>query len=820
MRPFFFFPGTLCLACILFTGGHAQGVLPALDDGTALNFGFESGDLTDWLAEGAAFEKQPIRGDTVSIRRQDMKSGHEGDYWIGTYEAAGDDLKGTLTSSPFMVTHPFASFRISGGRWLATRVELVDARNNEVFFKASGLETEDLRPVIVDLKRFRGEAIFIRIVDQQAGHWGHINFDDFRFHAARPVFPDVIDPEVLSQQFDVSPMDDVIFAGLNPQAAVDAMTLPDGFKAHVFAAEPDVTQPIAFCFDARGRLWVAEGHQYPRRAEGDQGRDRIFILEDLDGDHHFDKKTLFMDNLNLVSGLEVGFGGVWIGAAPYLMFVPDLDHDDQPDGAPEILLDGWDPYRDTHETLNTFSWGPDGWLYGCHGVFCPSMVGRPGTPMEERQRVDAAVWRYHPTKHLFEVFAEGTSNPWGLDFNGHGQAFIEACVIPHFWHIIQGARYQRQGGQHYSITLAERNRVRAFLAPNAPDHLHPFIYDDIKTHGDHVHWSGNRGPHAANNRSDQTGGGHAHSGLMMYQGGSWPPEYDNQAFMNNIHGQRINMDRPTRSGSGFVGKHGPDFLYFNDRWSQVLNLLYDHNGSVYMIDWYDANQCHHRREDGHDRSNGRIFKVVHDHEPQTSVNLLACEPSELLRFQLHENQWYAQQARKILMEKGGSRRLKRDIRRLFQETPSIVHKLRLMWTLGGLDGFTQRFGLNLMRHSNEYIRAWAIQLLWEDKAPSRAMMEALAEMASSEPSAFVRLYIASALQRTPVQERFPVLKSLIAHTEDAGDHNLPLMYWYAMEPVVGVDQELGLALLQASRIPILRQYIARRMTTGALVEAH
>ena len=156
------------------------------------------------------------------------------------------------------------------------------------------------------------------------------------------------------------------------------MKLPDGFSAKVFAAEPDVKQPIAMALDDRGRLWVAEAYTYPRRAPEGQGRDRILIFEDTDGDGKFDKRTVFAEGLNLVSGLEVGFGGVWVGAAPYLLFIPDRNGDDMPDGPPEVLLDGWG-YEDTHETLNTFTWGPDGWLYGCHGVFTHSHVGKPGT---------------------------------------------------------------------------------------------------------------------------------------------------------------------------------------------------------------------------------------------------------------------------------------------------------------------------------------------------------------------------------------------------------------------------------------------------------
>lgn len=112
------------------------------------------------------------------------------------------------------------------------------------------------------------------------------------------------------------------------------------------------------------------------------------------------------------------------------MFIPIADGDaPKPAGDPQILLDGWNFTADTHETLNTFTWGPDGWLYGCHGVFCPSSVGKPGATEAERQWMDAGAWRYHPTKRQFEVFTEGGSNPWGIDFDGHGQLWSEMPLI-------------------------------------------------------------------------------------------------------------------------------------------------------------------------------------------------------------------------------------------------------------------------------------------------------------------------------------------------------------------------------------------------------
>ena len=814
------------------------GVRPVGKDGKPLNLDFEDGTLKDWKAEGKAFEGQPIKGDTVFARCNDMRSNHQGDYWIGGFEKVGDDPKGTLTSATFKATHPWASFLVAGGPWPTTRVELVDAGTQSVFFKVSGYESETLRPVIVNLQQQLGKEIFIRLMDQQSGHWGHMNFDDFKFYAERPQFDNELDAAKIVAE--APPADVIKFAGLSPEEAARNMTLPPGFKATLFAGEPDLKQPIAFAIDHRGRLWVAEAYTYPVRAPEGQGKDRILVFEDTNGDGKFDRRTVFMEHLNLVSGLEVGFGGVWVGAAPYLMFIPIKDGDEpQPAGEPQILLDGWDYTRDTHETLNTFTWGPDGWLYGCHGVFCPSFVGKPGTPQKERQRVDAAVWRFHPTRRVFEVFAEGTSNPWGVDFDEYGQCFIEACVIPHLWHIIQGARYERQGGLHYNINVEETRAHQAYHADANQWYVNPFIFDDIKTIGDHVHYAGSKGPHAGNGRSAAAGGGHAHAGMMVYLGDSWPEQYRGKFFMNNIHGACINMDVPERQGSGFVGHHAPNFIDFNDQWSQVLNLLYDQNGSVYMIDWYDKNQCHHNNPEGHDRTNGRLFKIVYGDTKWTPVNLERLSDEELVKLVPSKNEWMSRHARRILQERferfqtaitklaegpvAGKavdslerhNRLVRGLATAVEQGNATSEMLRALWTINVVGGLTPENVLIALKSKDAYIRAWAVQLAVEYGGASPDIFGELRRLAREDKSPVVRLYLASALQRFAVEDRWDILTALVYHAEDAGDHNLPLMYWYAAEPCVASDPARAVALLKQCKIPVVREFIARRLAISS-----
>lgn len=588
-------------------------------------------------------------------------------------------------------------------------------------------------------------------------------------------------------------------AGLPPEQAAKQMTVPPGFRVRLAAGEPQVHQPIAFTIDHRGRIWLAEAYTYPQRAPEGEGLDKIVILEDTDGDGTLDSRVVFMEGLNLVSGLEVGFGGVWVGAAPYLLFIPDKNGDDIPDSEPQVLLDGFG-YQDTHETLNAFIWGPDGWLYGCHGVFTHSNVGKPGDPEEQRVPLNAGVWRYHPTEHQFEVFAWGTSNPWGVDFNDHGQAFLTACVIPHMWHMLQGARYHRQGGRHFN----------------------PHVYDDIKTIADHAHYVGNIRDHAWWGKEPQApadtlaaGGGHAHCGAMIYLGDNWPERYRDSIFFNNIHGNRVNNDVLERQGSGFVGSHGRDLLLANDKWFRGINLKYGPDGSVYLIDWYDPNACHRTNPEIWDRTNGRIYNIAYGDPGQVKVDLSQLSDAELVQLQLHDNDWYVRMSRRLLQQRAAAGDLatadvSEELWDIVRNHPLTPRKLRAIWTLHCIGGLTPDDLLELTQHSDEYVRSWAIQLELQDREASAAFYQRLVEMAGSDPSPVVRLYLSSALGRMPLSERFSLAEALVAHGEDAADHNLPLMYWYGIEPLVPADPSRAMQLAHASQIPLVTQYIIRR----------
>ena len=227
-----------------------------------------------------------------------------------------------------------------------------------------------------------------------------------------------------------------------PEETVKLIKVPPGFQVTLFAGEPDVQQPIAMCFDDRGRLWVAECYTYAGNGFDPKFRDRVLVFEDSKNRGQFDKRTVFWDKGRNLSSVLVGFGGVWVLCAPQLLFIPDKDG---VAGEPEVVLDGWST-KAAHNIVNGLMWGPDGWLYGRNGIIDTSFVGRPGAAPKDRVPTNCGIWRYHPTRKVFEVVCEGTTNPWGLDYDDHGQMFFTNNVIGHLWHVIPGAHYKRMYG--------------------------------------------------------------------------------------------------------------------------------------------------------------------------------------------------------------------------------------------------------------------------------------------------------------------------------------------------------------------------------------
>ena len=593
-----------------------------------------------------------------------------------------------------------------------------------------------------------------------------------------------------------------------PAKAVAAIQLPAELKATLFAAEPDVRQPIDMKIDDQGRVWVCEAYSYKEWQR--KGEDRVVILTDTDGDGAADKRQVFLSGLHQLSSVALGYGGAWVLDSPNLYFVPDADADGVPDGPPQVVLDGWTT-EGQHNIPSGLTWGPDGWLYGRHGIVHNSLVGRPGAAAAARLEIGPGIWRMHPVTKKCEAIVRGMTNPWGLDWNADGEMFISGNVNGHLWHGIPGALYERMYG--------------AGLVPND--------YERLLMIGERPHYAGTgdwkadwnvaeKGRDAAND----LGGGHSHVGLLVYQGDAWPQRYRGHLFMNNTHGRRVNDEIVEPRGASYVGKHTGDVITFNNPWFRGVGLESGPDGNVYISDWCDHGECHD--DDGVDRSSGRIYKIsARTHAagtpPAPAYNIAAETDLALASLQTHANEWHVRHARRLLQERAATRPLAPEavarLREILAQKENTTHQLRALWTLHGAGLLTAEERLRFTESPVIAHRVWGVRLIAEQETLSDAEKSRLLAMADNgEASLRVRLELASIMARLP--RDFALMLGWPLAIHPASDPTLELVLWHVLEPLVVPDADgeasmwasvQSVAIASATPFPKLRQFITRRL---------
>jgi putative membrane-bound dehydrogenase-like protein len=574
---------------------------------------------------------------------------------------------------------------------------------------------------------------------------------------------------------------------LKPEESLARFTVPEEFEVKLFAAEPLVVNPVAFTIDEKGRIWVVECFDYPKRAGKNAPRDRIVILEDTKGTGVCDKRTVFAEGkdfpvpeerrkaglgaFDLCTGIEVGHGGVFVGAAPYVWFIENKD--DKP-GKFEILLKGFGS-QDTHETLNTFQWGPDGWLYGLHGVFTQSDVkAQDGS----ETRMNAAVWRYHPLRKKFEIFAEGTSNPWGMDWrNSDGQFLLCCCVIPHLFHIVPGGIYKRQAGASYN----------------------PYTYGYINEICDHTFHKES---------------GWAHAGLLSLDVPHMPEKYRNSVIFGSIHGCSLKRNILKPNGSTYIATRGDDFLQSGDKNFRPINLRWGPLGDIYVIDWHDQNPCHQAAAESWDYEHGRIYRIqLKGTKPRKAEDLGKLSPSGLQRLTAQDDPYAARTALRLLAEKpdkaiSKGKQTDRDNFVSFAGVEARGFRVAdIVFTSPNYKPDTIR-------------RAYSVRLLSERTPLDDKLYAVLVKVAESEPDATVRRELASAAIRLADHHDIkPLLHALMSHKEDARDPVIPQLVWTAYEKIIAkkegastpAEKELAWLADQAPYNAFVRDQIVPRV---------
>ena len=536
---------------------------------------------------------------------------------------------------------------------------------------------------------------------------------------------------------------------LSPQEALKKMEVPPGFHVELVAAEPDIVNPVSMTFDERGRIWITESIEYPKRAAG-PGKDRVKLLETTKGDGKFDKITTVIDGLNIPSGIAIGHGGVWVANAPDILYYPFEDFASAKLGKPQVVVTGFGRF-DTHELPNSLTWGPDGWLYGLNGVFNRSVIKQGGKTFD----FTCALFKIHPKTKKFEIFCEGTSNPWGLAFNENGDAFVSACVIDHLWHLTETGYYHRQGGPYPPFTWKIGSIVK------------------------HKHQKA------------------AYCGLCWCDSDAYPPEYREKLYMGNIHGGCINADELTRDGSTYFAKPRPDFLTANDAWFMPVAQKVGPDGCMYILDWYDRYHCYqdaNRDPAGIDRLHGRLYRVVYgNYKPAGKIELQKLGPANWTALLGHPNVYMRDQALRLLTTHLMDARTDSTQLLAEEQKKNTIERIRTrsMWALIGSGKIRDAVANELLNTDQGLLRTWGVRAcadLGTIDGETRDRLIASARDASPD----VQLQVTIAARKLKGVDAMPILLDVLIHCGD--DKLIPHIVWQNLHPLLEKDGERFLTL--------------------------
>ena len=565
-------------------------------------------------------------------------------------------------------------------------------------------------------------------------------------------------------------------------------------------AEPTITQPVFISFDERGRLWVVEYRQYPAPAgltmlskdtfwraaydkvpapppHGVRGLDRISIHEDVDGNGTFESHKVFVDGLNIATACARGRGGVFVLNPPYMLFYPDKNDDDVPDGDPDVLLEGFG-LEDTHSVVNSLCWGPDGWLYAAQGSTVTGRVKRPGSSEPPVHSLGQHIWRYHPQTKRYEIFAEGGGNAFGVEFDAKGRVYSgHNGGDTRGFHYVQGGYFRKGFDKHGPLSNPYAfGYFPAMKHPNVPRFTHTFL---------------------------------------IYEADALPEFSRGKLFGVAPLLSHVVLSEMIPDGSTFRTRDVGHPITTTDAWFRPVDIKLGPDGAVYVVDWYDGQVAHTRNYEGKiDKSNGRIYRLkTTGAKPATPFDLSKKSTTELVDILKHPNKWYRQTALWLL----GGRKDTRTFPKLLDmvRDDSGQTALEALWAMYQMDHVAvEALATSLLAHNDPDVRLWTVRLIGDGNHVSADIGSALIDRALVEPDVRVRSQLACTAKRLPASPGLPIVVNLLAHDEDAIDPHLPLLLWWAIEAKTDSDRSVVLALFQDPKLwerAIVKSTIAERL---------
>ncbi|MCP4847300.1 MAG: isochorismatase family protein [Verrucomicrobiaceae bacterium] len=548
--------------------------------------------------------------------------------------------------------------------------------------------------------------------------------------------------------------------------------VPGDLEIDLVLSEPLVQQPLHMSFDKRGRLWVVQYIQYPDpaglvelsrdkvwrvgydrvpppppHAPGSKfrGRDKITIHEDIDGDGVYDHHKVFADGLNLATSVAHGRGGVWVSNPPYLLFYRDQDGDDVPDGPPEVHLNGFG-LEDTHSIANSLVYAPDGWLYGAQGSTVSASIIRPGIDSQEQavQSMGQNIWRYHPERRVYEIYAEGGGNAFGVEVDSRGRIYSgHNGGDTRGFHYVQGAYYRKSWGKHGALTNPHAYGYFPAMKNIAVERFtHQFI---------------------------------------IYEEMALPERYQGRLWGVDVLHSNVVMSEISPNGSTFQTRDIERVVQAADPWFRPVMITPAPDGSLYIADWHDRQVNHYRNHEGDiDHEKGRIYRVRPKGKAfSRPVNVAGMSSVKLIAKLDNPSRWLRRMALRELQDRATVDPLVRGL--IFQEVVKRGGKRMKLRHVVDVE-FALMAGNDLLECviSDPGVRGYAIQRHAES-AKIKDSLNRLVSIAGSEESAEVLGQLAGAARRTNTRIALGVAESIARRDAFHGDPHLPLLVWWILE---------------------------------------
>jgi putative heme-binding domain-containing protein len=567
-----------------------------------------------------------------------------------------------------------------------------------------------------------------------------------------------------------------------PEEAVKRFEVRPDLAVDLMAAEPAVEQPLYASWDSKGRMWVTQYRQYQFPAglkivsydshlrakfdkvplpppRGEKGADKITVFEDRDGDGFFDTHRDVITGLNIASAALCGMGRIWVLNPPYLLSYADANGDGLPEGDPEVELSGFG-LEDTHSVATSLQWGMDGWLYGANGSTTTGNVSSANSKNVKWE--GQCIWRYHPKRKVFEIYAEGGGNTFSLDIDSKGRVFSGTNNgNTRGMHYEQGSYGIKGWGKHGPLT-------------------NPYAFgwfEHMKHDGD-----AKRFPQA----------------FTIYEGGLLGSGYEGKILAPNSLANVVYVSERSAEGSTFRTKDEALLMSSPDRWFRPVWSGVGPDGGFYMADWYDTRLSHVRPVDDWHKTSGRIYRVrpASGAPKLGAFDLSRASGEELVGYLSHANEWFRKQA---VLEMGW-----RGMRELVPKLKAMPMTLEVLWALDGLEAVEEL----PLEHADPFVRRWAVKMVGEE----RREVGELREMAKTEMDLEVRAQLLATAKKLKGEGAMPLLWS--AEAEDTSGH-LALLAWWALESKVEAEREVVFAFLKGDeaflRTKVFREALAERL---------